>query len=178
MVPILLIPQVLFSGVFGELVGIQKPIGELMISKWSYNLMKKEFELPTLTYRSRLEKQIDDGQARMKEIQEDMVHYQNELRTTLRNMEDKFYPSELQDLQTEANGTLKKLRKEQDRMEAARLKVEQTEKELRAKAKYFVWVDRPESPHVDWMVLCVFTLLLLALSYAQLKRRDRQLLNL
>ena len=178
MVPILLIPQVLFSGVFGELVGIQKPIGELMISKWSYNLMKKEFELPTLTYRSRLEKQIDDGQTRMKEIQEDMVHYQNQLKTTLRNMEDKFYPSELQDLQSEANVTLKKLRKEQDRMEAARLKVEQTEKELRAKAKYFVWVDRPDSPHIDWIVLCVFTILLLALSYAQLHRRDKQLLAL
>jgi hypothetical protein len=178
MVPILLIPQVLFSGVFGELVGIQKPIGELMISKWSYNLMKKEFELPTLTYRSRLEKQIDDGQTRMKEIQEDMVHYQNQLKTTLRNMEDKFYPSELQDLQSEANVTLKKLRKEQDRMEAARLKVEQTEKELRAKAKYFVWVDRPDSPRIDWIVLSVFTILLLALSYAQLHRRDKQLLAL
>ncbi|MCI0417007.1 ATP-binding cassette domain-containing protein [bacterium] len=178
MVPILLIPQVLFSGVFGELVGIQKPIGELMISKWSYNLMKKEFELPSYTYRNRLEKQIDDGQARMKEIQDDMVHYQNELKATLRDMEDKYYPSELQDLQTRANRTLQKLRKEQDRMEASRLKVEHTEKELRAKAKHFVWIDRPDSPRVDWIVLCIFTISLLVLSYAQLHRKDKQLLAL
>ena len=42
LVPILLIPQVLFSGIFGELNGFQRSLGETMISKWSYNLLKKK----------------------------------------------------------------------------------------------------------------------------------------
>ena len=178
LVPILLIPQVLFSGIFGELRGIQKPIGELMISKWSYNLMKKQFDLPSFTYRERLEKQIDESQEQMKEIQDNLVGLQDQMKSTLNEMEQQHYPSELEDSQTKANRILRQLQREQDHLEDARLKGEMTEKELRAKARRFVWVDRPDSRHVDWIVLCVFTLLLLTASYVQLNRKDRQLLQL
>lgn len=178
LVPILLIPQVLFSGVFGELRGVQKPIGEVMISKWSYNLMKKQFDLPGFGYRDRLERQIDANQQLMKESQENLVALQDQLESTLDEMQGKHYPSELEDSQTEANRILRRLRREQDQLETARKSVEQTEKELRAKARRFVWIDRPDSRHVDWIVLSGFTLFLLVLSYAQLHRKDKQLLAL
>ena len=178
MVPILLIPQVLFSGVFGELKGIQKPIGELMISKWSYNLMKKKFDLPGFDYRDKLENQIDDGQQKMKEIQDNLVGLQDQMKMTLEEMEEQHYPSELQDSQTKANRILKRLRREQDQLETERMKVEQTEKQLRTNARRFVWIDRADSPNIDWIVLCVFIVALLTLSYAQLHRKDKQLLAL
>ncbi len=178
LVPILLIPQVLFSGVFGELRGTQRPIGELMISKWSYNLMKKQFHLPTYDYRKKLENEIDLNQERMKEIQGNLESLQGELQNTLDQMKKKTLPSELDDSRETANRLVKKLKREQDQLESARIKVQQTEKELRAKAKLFVWVDWPDSPNIDWIILTVFTLLLLALSYLQLRRKDRQLLAL
>jgi ABC transport system ATP-binding/permease protein len=178
LVPILLIPQVLFSGVFGELRGIQKPIGELMISKWSYNLMKKQFELPSYEYRSKLENQIDHAQETMKETQENLVSLQDQMKSTLDEMETMHYPSEMEDSQARANRILRSLRYEQDRLESARRNAEQTEKELRAKAKRFVWIDRPNSRHVDWIALCVFTVVLLSFSYMQLVRKDKQLLAL
>jgi ABC-type multidrug transport system ATPase subunit len=178
LVPILLIPQVLFSGIFGELRGIQQPIGELMISKWSYNLMKKQFDLPGNDYREKLEKEIDDGQQKMKEHQDQLAGLQDQMKATLEDMEKKHYASELEESQDRANAILRKIRREQDRMETARNKVEQTEKELRAKAKHFVWIDRPNSPHIDWIALCLFILALMTLSYAQLQRKDKQLLTL
>jgi ABC-type multidrug transport system ATPase subunit len=178
LVPILLIPQVLFSGVFGELRGIQKPIGELMISKWSYNLMKKEFNLPTYEYRTKLENEIDDSQELMKDIRDDIDDLQQQLKSTLHTMEKQNQPGELRDSQDRANQLLSKLNHEQDRLESARSKLEVTEKELRSKAKYFVWVDAPGSPNIDWIVLCLFSLALLALSYLQLIHKDRKLLML
>jgi ABC transport system ATP-binding/permease protein len=178
LIPILLIPQVLFSGVFGELRGIQKPIGEMMISKWSYNLMKKQFDLPTYEYRTRLEHQIDDNQELMKDIRDEINGLQQQLKSTLRSMEQQHQPSELEESQDRANRLLSKLSRQQDQLETARMKIEQAEKELRAKAKYFVWTDRPDSPNVDWIVLCAFSIAFLTLSYFQLVRKDRQLLAL
>jgi ABC-type multidrug transport system ATPase subunit len=178
LVPILLIPQVLFSGIFGELRGIQQPIGELMISKWSYNLMKKEFNLPTHAYRIQLEHNIDDRQEEMKDITDDINNLQEQLRATLREMETKVYPGELQELREKSNKLLSQLNRRQDQLEAARNKIEQTENELRAKSKYFVWIDRPNSPNIDWIVLCLFSVIFLMLSYLQLKRKDRLLLAL
>jgi ElaB/YqjD/DUF883 family membrane-anchored ribosome-binding protein len=178
LVPILLIPQVLFSGIFGELRDVQQPIGELMISKWSYNLMKKQFELPTHSYRIQLEHNIDDRQEEMKDITDDINNLQEQLRATLKEMETKVYPAELQELREKSNRLLSQLNRDQDQLESARNKIEKTEIELRAKAKYFVWVDRPNSTNIDWIVLCFFSIVFLLLSYLQLKRKDKLLLAL
>jgi ABC-type multidrug transport system ATPase subunit len=175
LVPILLIPQVLFSGVFGELRGIQKPVGEVMISKWSYNLMKKQFDLPTYEYRSRLENEIDESQERMKEIRDDINDLQQQLKSTLRDMEKQRLPGELSESQDRANQLLANLNHEQGQLESARIKGEEAEKDLREKAKSFVWMDHPDSPNIDWIALCVFIFGFLVLSYSQLLRKDRQL---
>jgi hypothetical protein len=114
----------------------------------------------------------------MKDAQENLLAYQDQLKVTLREMEEQHYPNEVQDLQSDANRTLNKLRREQNVLEDARKKAEVTERELRAKAKHFVWIDRPASPHSDWIALFVFTVALLGLSYAQLVRKDKQLLAL
>ena len=178
LVPILLIPQVLFSGVFGELRGVQKPIGELMISKWSYNLMKKKFDLPSYEYRHSLEREIDLTQEDLKNSEEHVQTLQKEMQNILDEMEQQNYLSEVQDLQTRANRTLRRLRTEQSAMETARSTLEQKEKELRSKAQRFVWIDRAHSPHIDWIVLTGFILVLLTASYIQMTRKDKQLLSL
>ena len=69
LVPILLIPQVLFSGIFGELHGAQRAVGDVMISKWSYNLLKKEFGLPSFALKDELEAKIDQSQEELESAQ-------------------------------------------------------------------------------------------------------------
>jgi len=178
LVPIILIPQVLFSGIFGELDGVRKTIGEVMISKWSYNLMKKEFELPSFEYQNKLERQIDTNQETMKESQEVIEGLQEDLQNVLNKMEESQDSVQLEDQRYDANRITKDLRSEQKRIETARRKVESAEKELRSKAKLFVWIDHPRSKSIEWIVLSLFTLLFLVASAMQLQRKDRLLLTL
>jgi hypothetical protein len=178
LVPIILIPQVLFSGIFGELYGFKKAVGEAMISKWSYNLMKKEFRLPSTELRERLEGTIDQNQASMKEIQMEIEELQQDLQQTLNQMEDSQDPNQLDLARYDANRITRSLRKQQAQMERARKRMEEAEKELRAKARLFVWIDRPHSRLVDRVMLLFFILVFLAGSAAQLKRKDQLLLNL
>lgn len=175
LVPIILIPQVLFSGIFGELKGFQGVIGETMISKWSYNLLKKQFHLPSFDYKDRLEKQIDDNQEVMKKTQDEIVSLQQELDVVLDEMEEAYDPAKLNDLRYDANKLTRKLKEKQNELEDARATIERVEQKLRSNAKLFGWIDRPDNPYIDWIVLVIFTLIFFTASVVQLKRRDRLL---
>ena len=178
LVPIILIPQVLFSGIFGELYGFRKTIGEVMVSKWSYNLLKKEFELPSFEYKGKLENQIDTNQEKMKESQEEIEGLQEDLQRALNKMEHSEDPVQLEVQRYDAGQITTNLRSEQRRIETARKKMEDAEKDLRSKAKLFVWIDHPQNKSVEWIVLSLFTLLFLTGSALQLQRKDRLLLSL
>lgn len=171
LIPILLIPQVLFAGIFGELHGGQRLVGEVMISKWSYNLVKKEFNLPSLQQKDALERRIDDSQQIMKESQEQLQTIQQNLQNTLDEMENTYDPMKLDRLRSDARRRMSALREEQQTIRDARQDLDEAEKELRRKAKLFVWIDRPDSD-VDAIALVVFTLFFLACSAYQLKRKD------
>lgn len=171
LVPILLIPQVLFAGIFGELHGGQRMVGEVMISKWSYNLVKKEFDLPSLRYKDSLEKKIDESQAVMKESQERLRTVQESLQGTLDQMGNTYDSMTLDRLRSDAKRKMSDLRSEQETIEDARQDMDVAEKELRRNAKMFVWIDRPDSDY-DAFALLGFTVFFLACSAYQLKRKD------
>lgn len=172
LVPILLIPQVLFAGIFGELHGGQRLVGEMMISKWSYNLVKKEFNLPSLQLKEALEKRIDDSQQIMKEAQERLETTQQGLQDTLDQMGNTYDPLVLDRLRSDAKRKMTALREDQQTIQEARQDMDEAEKELRSKARLFVWIDRPDSNVVDAIALVAFTIFFLACSAYQLKRKD------
>ena len=119
LVPILLIPQVLFSGIFGELKGTQKAFGEVMISKWSYNLLKKQFDLPSLQLKDNLEQSIDLSQNEMEEAQERITSLQYELDDILEKMGNVTDFVELNTLRYDADRISRELKHEQQKMEDA-----------------------------------------------------------
>ncbi len=175
LVPILLIPQVLFSGIFGELKGTQKIFGEVMISKWSYNLMKKQFELPSLQLKDSLEQSIDLSQNEMEEAQERISSLQNELDEILEKMGDVADFVELNTLRYDADRISRDLKHEQQNMEDARDELQRSERRLRNNARLFVWIDHPDSKIRDQVVLVLFTVVFLVASGFALKQKDHQL---
>ena len=177
LVPILLIPQVLFSGIFGELHGTKKMIGEMMISKWSYNLLKKEFDLPSFEVKKKMEKQIDDAQLRMKDAHERAETLQGQLQDNLDRMQDVHDRDQMENLRYDSERITTRLRTQQRVIESAREQIETVEKQLRDLAPRFVWIDQPHY-HLEWVVLPAFILLFLIGSAIQLKRTDRLLLML
>jgi ABC-type multidrug transport system ATPase subunit len=175
LVPILLIPQVLFSGIFGELKGTQKVFGQVMISKWSYNLLKKEFELPSLKLKESLEQSIDASQQEMEYAQERINSLQHELDDILRKMGDVMDFVELNTLRYDADRISNELKQEQEKMEDARDQLQRSEKRLRNNARLFVWIDNPDSKIIDQIILILFTVILLIASGIALKQKDHQL---
>jgi ABC-type multidrug transport system ATPase subunit len=175
LVPILLIPQVLFSGIFGELKGTQRVFGEVMISKWSYNLLKKQFELPSMEVKKDLEGSIDESQQRMENSQERIDSLQRELDDILDRMGNIVDFVELNTLRYDADRISNDLKREQEAMEDARNEMERSEKRLRNNARLFVWIDHPDSEVIDQIILFLFTIILLSGSGIALKQKDYQL---
>jgi ABC-type multidrug transport system ATPase subunit len=175
LVPILLIPQVLFSGIFGELKGTQKVFGQVMISKWSYNLLKKEFELPSLQLKDNLEQSIDESQQEMEDAQNRISSLQHEMDDILRKMGDVADFVELNTLRYDADRISNELKQEQEKMEDARDQLQRSEKRLRNNARLFVWIDNPDSKITDQIILILFTVVLLIASGIALKQKDHQL---
>ncbi|MCI0614791.1 ABC transporter permease, partial [bacterium] len=175
LVPILLIPQVLFSGIFGELKGFQRLLGETMISKWSYNLLKKEFELPSFQVKDELENSIDENQKQMSEIQERISSLQDELDDVLQRMGNITDFNDLNTLRYDADRIAGELKDEQQELEVARSDLESSEKRLRSNARLFVWIDHPDSKILDQIMLLLFTIAFLSLSLIALKMKDRLL---
>ncbi|HSE39603.1 MAG TPA: ATP-binding cassette domain-containing protein [Acidobacteriota bacterium] len=175
LVPILLIPQVLFSGIFGELKGTQRVFGEVMISKWSYNLLKKQFELPSMEVKKDLEGSIDESQQRMENSQERIDSLQRELDDILDRMGNIVDFVELNTLRYDADRISNDLKREQEAMEDARNEMERSEKRLRNNARLFVWIDHPDSEIIDQIILFLFTIILLIGSGIALKQKDYQL---
>jgi ABC transport system ATP-binding/permease protein len=175
LVPILLIPQVLFSGIFGELKGFQRLIGETMISKWSYNLLKKEFELPSFRVKDELESSIDDSQKQMTEIQERISSLQDELDDVLERMGNISDFNELNTLRYDADRIASDLKNEQQELEVARSDLQSSEKRLRSNARLFVWIDHPDNKILDQIMLLLFTIGFLTASLIALKMKDRLL---
>jgi ABC-type multidrug transport system ATPase subunit len=175
LVPIILIPQVLFSGIFGDLKGIQRAIGETMISKWSYNLLKKEFQLPSYELKKSLELEIDQSQDAMTNIQERVHTLQDQLDRILSDMGDTTDPVQLSTLRYDADRISRELKSEQEKMDEARTDLQRSEKRLRSNARLFVWIDRPGSAVIDWIMLVLFIVFFLAGSGVVLKRKDRLL---
>jgi ABC-type multidrug transport system ATPase subunit len=175
LVPILLIPQVLFSGIFGELKGTQRVFGEVMISKWSYNLLKKQFELPSLKLKEDLEGSIDECQQRMENSQERIDSLQRELDDILERMGNVVDSVELNTLRYDADRISGDLKKEQEVMQDARYQMDRSEKRLRNNARLFVWIDHPDSKITDQIILISFTIILLIGSGIALKQKDHLL---
>jgi hypothetical protein len=175
LVPILLIPQVLFSGIFGELKGTQKVFGQVMVSKWSYNLLKKEFELPSLKLKESLEQSIDASQQEMEYAQERINSLQHDLDDILHKMGDVMDFVELNTLRYDADRISTELKQEQEKMEDARDQLQRSEKRLRNNARLFVWIDNPDSKITDQIILILFTVILLIASGFALKQKDHQL---
>ena len=175
LVPILLIPQVLFSGIFGELKGFQRLIGETMISKWSYNLMKKEFELPSFRVKDELENSIDENQKQMTEIQERISSLQSELDDVLERMGNITDFNELNTLRFDADRIAGELKDEQQELEVARSELQSSEKSLRFNARLFVWIDHPDNKILDQIMLLLFIIGFLSASLIALKMKDRLL---
>ena len=134
-------------------------------------LRKKEFDLPSLEDKDKLEKQIDDSQQDMRDSQERLTGLQSDLRQILDRMAGQYDPADLQKLRDDAHEKTEALDQEQQVLEDARSSMDQAEKELRAKAKLFVWIDRPDS-RTDWIALVVFIFAFLACAALQLKHRD------
>lgn len=178
LVPILLIPQVLFSGIFGELHGAQRVVGDTMISKWSYNLLKKEFGLPSFALKDELEAQIDQSQEELESAQLRATDLRKNMDDVLAKMRDTLDPVELDTLRFDAERQMNELKSEQSKMEDARSQLQIAEKRLRANSRLFVWIDHPESTATDWMVLTLFVVLFFAGSAIRLKLRDRALKTL
>lgn len=172
LVPIILIPQVLFSGIFGELHGVKKNVGDLMISKWSYNMAKKEFGLPSLQYKQSLEDRIDEDQQKMKDAVDAANDLQDDLKSTLDEMNDTYDKYKLDRLRGDSQKMIEQLRDQQKLIADAREDIEKAEQELRSKGRLFAWIDRPES-HDDAAILAAFTLMFLAVSAALLKHKDQ-----
>jgi ABC transport system ATP-binding/permease protein len=177
LVPILLIPQVLFSGIFGELHGAKKLMSETMISKWSYNLLKKEFDLPSLAEKKKLEKKIDDAQTTMKDAHERVDSLQTKLNDRLNRMESTHDRDEMENLRYDARSITRQLQAQQRLIESAREEAENSEQQLRDLANRFVWIDRPDS-NFEWPALVMFIIAFLAGAALQLKRTDRLLITL
>ncbi len=175
LVPILLIPQVLFSGIFGELKGFQRVFGETMISKWSYNLLKKEFKLPSYEVKNELESSIDASQKEMEAAQERISSLQQELDDVLRRMGNITDFVELNTLRYDADRVADELKSEQQELENARFELQRSEKRLRSNARLFVWIDRPGSSLLDQIMLIFFTIGFFAASITALKLKDRLL---
>ena len=178
LVPILLIPQVLFSGIFGELKGFQRAMGEVMVSKWSYNLMKKQFNLPSFELRDQLEAQIDESQDRLEAAQERATTLQRNMDGILAKMKDTLDPVEMDTLRFDAERQMKEMKQEQETMEQARQDLKRAEQRLRSNSKLFVWIDYPHSTLPDWIVLSAFVALLFIASAVWLKFRDQSLKTL
>lgn len=175
LVPILLIPQVLFSGIFGELRGFQGTVGEVMISKWSYNLLKKEFGLPSFELKDELEAQIDQSQEDLESAQTRATELQTRMDDILAQMRDTIDPVELDTLRFDADRQMQEMKQQQSKMEDARDRLDDAEKRLRANSKLFVWIDRPGQTKSDWMALIVFIIVLFGAAAMRLKLRDRAL---
>ncbi len=175
LVPILLIPQVLFSGIFGELKGFQRSLGETMISKWSYNLLKKEFELPSFRVKDELENSIDENQKQMSDIQERISSLQDELDDVLQRMGNITDFNDLNTLRYDADRIAGELKDEQQELEVARSDLQRSEKRLRSNAKLFVWIDHPDTKILDQIMLILFTIAFLSASLIALKTKDRLL---
>lgn len=175
LVPILLIPQVLFSGIFGELRGFQRTVGEVMISKWSYNLLKKEFGLPSFKLKDELEAQIDQSQQDLESAQSKATELQTRMDEILAKMRDTLDPVELDTLRFDADRQMQEMKDEQSKMEEARDQLDAAEKRLRQNSRLFVWIDHPGRTDVDWIVLTVFVIALFCAGAIQLKLRDRAL---
>ena len=175
LVPILLIPQVLFSGIFGEMKGFQSAMGDVMISKWSYNLLKKEFALPSFELKKELERDIDSSQQTLQDSLERVTKLQKQVDQILADMEDSIDPVELDTLRFDAEQKMSEMKKEQTKMENAQKTLRASEKKLRANSKLFVWIDRPNSRASDWIALWAYVIVLLTACAIQMKRRDRTL---
>jgi len=150
-------------------------IGEVTISKWSYNLMKKQFDLPSLQAKEKLESEIDLQQEKLKDAQENLKWGQAELDDLLNRMNSAEDIKELKDLRRSAQKKAEAMRDEQANIADAREAMDAAEKELRAKARLFVWIDHPTDRTVDSLVLIVFTLIFFTATALQMKRRDKLL---
>jgi len=82
-----------------------------MISKWSYNLLKKEFGLPSFELKKRLEVDIDSSQQVLQDSLERVTKLQKEVDKILSDMEDSIDPVELDTLRFDAESKMSDMKK-------------------------------------------------------------------